>query len=62
VDRDPDAPPKEWPEHWIMYFDGALNLEGEGTGILLISPQGNNSSTSFRFTTRPPTMVQSMKP
>jgi hypothetical protein len=23
-----------------MYFDGALNLEGAGTGILLISPQG----------------------
>jgi ribonuclease HI len=33
-------PPKEWPEHWIMYFDGALNLEGAGAGILLISPQG----------------------
>jgi hypothetical protein len=33
-------PPKEWPEHWIMYFDGALNLEGAGTGVLLISPQG----------------------
>jgi ribonuclease HI len=23
-----------------MYFDGALNLEGGGTGVLLISPQG----------------------
>jgi hypothetical protein len=33
-------PPKEWPEHWIMYFDGALNLEGAGAGVLLISPQG----------------------
>jgi ribonuclease HI len=33
-------PPKERPEHWIMYFDGALNLEGAGAGILLISPQG----------------------
>jgi hypothetical protein len=33
-------PPKEWPEHGIMYFDGALNLEGIGTGILLMSPQG----------------------
>jgi hypothetical protein len=31
-------PPKEWPEHWIMYFDGALNLEGTGAGVLLISP------------------------
>jgi hypothetical protein len=35
-------PPKERPEHWIMYFDGALNLEGVGAGVLLISPQGSN--------------------
>jgi hypothetical protein len=33
-------PPKERPEHWIMYFDSALNLEGTGAGILLISPLG----------------------
>jgi hypothetical protein len=33
-------PPKERPEHWIMYFDGTLNLEGAGTGMLLISPHG----------------------
>jgi ribonuclease HI len=33
-------PPKERHEHWIMYFDGALNLEGAGVGVLLISPQG----------------------
>jgi ribonuclease HI len=33
-------PHKERPEHWIMYFDGALNLKGAGAGVLLISPQG----------------------
>jgi ribonuclease HI len=33
-------PPKEKPEHWIMYFDDALNLEGTRAGVLLISPQG----------------------
>jgi ribonuclease HI len=33
-------PPKERPEHWIMYFDGALNFKGAGVGVLLISPQG----------------------
>jgi hypothetical protein len=33
-------PPKERPEHWIMYFDGALNLEGADAAVLLISPQG----------------------
>jgi ribonuclease HI len=34
------APPNEWPEHWIMYFDVALNLEGSGANVLLISPHG----------------------
>jgi ribonuclease HI len=33
-------PPKERPEHWIIYFDGTLNLEGASAGVLLISPQG----------------------
>jgi hypothetical protein len=33
-------PPEERPEHWIMYFDGALNLEGAGAAVLLIFPQG----------------------
>jgi hypothetical protein len=37
-------PPKERLEHWIMYFDGALNLEGAGPGVLLISPQGEQLS------------------
>jgi hypothetical protein len=30
--------PTERPEHWVMYFDGSLNLEGAGAGVLLISP------------------------
>jgi ribonuclease HI len=35
-------PPKERHEHWIMYFDHALNLKGAGAGagVLLISPPG----------------------
>jgi ribonuclease HI len=33
-------PPKERPEHWIIYFDDALNLKGAGAGVLFISPQG----------------------
>jgi hypothetical protein len=35
-------PPKERPEHWIMYFDGALNLKDAGESVLLISPQGEH--------------------
>jgi hypothetical protein len=34
------SPLKERPEHWIMYFDGTLNLEGAGADVLLISPHG----------------------
>ena len=26
------------PEHWVMYFDGALNINGAGVGILFITP------------------------
>jgi hypothetical protein len=32
--------PIEWPEHWVIYFDGSLKLEGAGAGVLLISPTG----------------------
>jgi hypothetical protein len=32
--------PTERPEHWVMYFNGSLNLEGVGAGVLLISPTG----------------------
>jgi hypothetical protein len=36
-------PPAEKPEHWKkMYFDGSLNLEGVGAGVLFISPQGDH--------------------
>jgi ribonuclease HI len=36
-------PPAEKPEHWKMYFDGSLNLEGASAGVLFILPQGNHS-------------------
>jgi hypothetical protein len=28
------------PEHWTMYFDGSLKLDGGGAGVLLISSRG----------------------
>jgi ribonuclease HI len=42
-------PPQGAAEHWIMYFDGALNLEGAGAGILLISPQGEHLQYVLRI-------------
>jgi ribonuclease HI len=32
--------PTERPEHWVIYFDGSLKLEGAGAGVLFISPKG----------------------
>jgi hypothetical protein len=29
-------------EHWVMYFNGSLNLEGAGAGVLLISLKGEH--------------------
>jgi hypothetical protein len=32
--------PVDKPEHWTMYFDGSLKLDGGGAGVLLISLRG----------------------
>ena len=32
--------PTEHSEHWVMYFDGSLKLEGTRAGVLLIFPKG----------------------
>jgi ribonuclease HI len=32
--------PVDKPEHWTMYFDGSLKLDGDGAGVLFISPRG----------------------
>jgi ribonuclease HI len=32
--------PVNKPEHWTMYFDGSLKLDGGGAGVLFISPRG----------------------
>mgnify|MGYP001015677078 CR=1 FL=1 len=33
-------PNPEKLEHWKIYFDGSLKLEGAGAGVLFISPTG----------------------
>jgi ribonuclease HI len=32
--------PVDRPEHWTMYFDGCLKLDGGGAVVLFISPRG----------------------
>mgnify|MGYP005815152255 CR=1 FL=1 len=33
-------PGKESPQEWIMYFDGAISLQGAGAGVLPVAPSG----------------------
>jgi len=35
-------PVKEASKEWLMYFDGALSLQGAGAGVLLIAPTGEH--------------------
>jgi hypothetical protein len=32
--------PADKPEHWTIYFDGSLKLDGGGARVLFISPRG----------------------
>ena len=36
-------------ESWKMYFDGAINQNGSGIGVLLISPKGTHIPFSSRL-------------
>jgi hypothetical protein len=35
--------PVDKPEHWTIYFDGSLKLDGGDAGVLFISPRGEQS-------------------
>jgi hypothetical protein len=39
--------PANLPEHWVMYFNGSLKLGGGGTGVLFISPTGEQLKYVF---------------
>ena len=39
--------PLNVPEHWVMYFDGSLKLDGGSAGILFISPKGEQLKYVF---------------
>jgi hypothetical protein len=53
--------PTERPEHWVMYFDGSLKLEGAGAGVLLISPTGEQLKYVLRSFGRSQTTKLSTK-
>jgi ribonuclease HI len=37
------------PEHWVMYFDGSLKLEGGGAAVLFISSKGEQLKYVFQL-------------
>ena len=37
-------------DKWTMYFDGAVNLAGSGTGAILISPEGQHYPVAAKLT------------
>jgi ribonuclease HI len=37
------------PEHWKMYFDGSLNINGAKAGVYFISPCGDRLSCVIRI-------------
>ena len=41
--------PQNAPEHWVMYFDGSLKLDGGGAGVLFISPKGEQLKFVFQI-------------
>ncbi|GLT99508.1 hypothetical protein SLE2022_169450 [Rubroshorea leprosula] len=51
VECAPAAVKEKAPEHplWVLYVDGATNVEGSGAGAVLLSPDGFKSEHALRF-------------
>ncbi|GJT42131.1 putative reverse transcriptase domain, ribonuclease H-like domain protein [Tanacetum coccineum] len=51
-DNEKKEKPKEVPDSsnkWILYTDGASNLDGSGVGLMLIDPEGKEYTYALRF-------------
>jgi hypothetical protein len=48
-------------DHWKMYFDGSLKLDGAGASSFSYSQKENNSNMYSRYCSKQQTMKQSMK-
>ncbi|GKV26689.1 hypothetical protein SLEP1_g35945 [Rubroshorea leprosula] len=51
VESAPAAVKEKAPEHpfWVLYVDGAANIEGSGAGAVLLGPDGFKSEHALRF-------------
>jgi ribonuclease HI len=47
--RKPSGSSANLPKHWVMYFDGSFKLRGGGTGVLFISPTGEQLKYVFQI-------------
>jgi hypothetical protein len=48
--KDLSAPPDQGiPEYWKMFFDGSLNIDGAGVGMLFISPNKDELRYVLKF-------------
>jgi hypothetical protein len=39
----------DFPDHWVMYFDGSYALKGVGAGIMLILPEGDTLKYAIKI-------------
>ena len=53
--------PQSIPEHWVIYFDGSLKIDGGGAGVLFISPKGEQLKYVFQILFSWQTMKQNMR-
>jgi hypothetical protein len=51
----------EFPDHWVMYFDGSYTLKGAGAGVVLIPPEGDALNMLFSLSSQSPIISQSIR-
>jgi len=44
-----EHPPPDAFDHWSMFFDGSLNINGTGAGILFVSPNKDKLRNVLRI-------------
>ena len=60
-DEDVLAIEEEKSDWWIMYFDGAVNVCGNGAGAVIISPVRSSIQFQLSYSSGAPTTRLSMK-
>ena len=56
-----EPPPPDTSDHWSMFFDGSLNINGAGAGILFVSPNQDKLCYVLRLLFPPSNNVANMR-